>query len=183
MFCDFQIFPATRKEAGRLYFSSQELPTVQCSGDVEIHSACVWVVFAYWILSKYVSFAVCAAKIYWSLKFMNEVLLQNLCESCLGTAIVRRYVEPRSAHAIAYSGEKVPSEKKNCRTPREWKSLVLSEKTTAEHVAGKCWCCRKKMNWTAKHVTGKFWYVEKKEHVAEKVHLPLRKIFVLHQTK
>ena len=28
MFCDFQIFPATRKEAARLYFNSQELPTV-----------------------------------------------------------------------------------------------------------------------------------------------------------
>ena len=56
----------------------------------------------------------------------------------------------------------VPSEKKNCRTPREWKILVLSEKTAAEHVAGKCWCGRKKMNWTAKHVTGKFWYRRKK---------------------
>jgi len=56
----------------------------------------------------------------------------------------------------------VPSEKKNCRTQREWKILVLSEKTTAEHVAGKCWCGRKKMNWTAKHVTGKFWYRRKK---------------------
>jgi len=34
IFCAFQIFPATRTEAARLYFSSQELPTVQCSGDV-----------------------------------------------------------------------------------------------------------------------------------------------------
>ena len=37
----------------------------------------------------------------------------------------------------------VLSEKKNCKT-RDWKILVLSEKTTAEHVAGKCWCRRKK---------------------------------------
>jgi len=56
----------------------------------------------------------------------------------------------------------VPSKKKNCITPREWKILVLSEKTTVEHVAGKCWCGRKKMNWTAKHVAGKFWYRWKK---------------------
>jgi len=37
---------------------------------------------------------------------MNEVLLQHLCESSLGTAIAGRYVEPRSAQAIAYSVEK-----------------------------------------------------------------------------
>jgi len=37
---------------------------------------------------------------------MNEMLLQNFYESSLGTAIVRQYVEPRSAHAIAYSVEK-----------------------------------------------------------------------------
>jgi len=42
---------------------------------------------------------------------MNEVLLQNSCESSLGKVTVRRYVEPRSAHAIAYSVEKqkIPS--------------------------------------------------------------------------
>jgi len=57
----------------------------------------------------------------------------------------------------------VPSEK-NYRT-RGWKILVAPEKRRAEHVTGKFWCCRKK------------------EHMAEKVHLPLRKIFVLHQTK
>jgi len=37
---------------------------------------------------------------------MNEVLLQNLCELSLGTAIDRQYVEPRSTHAIVYSVEK-----------------------------------------------------------------------------
>jgi len=41
------------------------------------------------------------------LKFeAHEVLLQNLCESSLDKEIIRRYVEPRSAHSIAYSVEK-----------------------------------------------------------------------------
>jgi len=34
------------------------------------------------------------------------------------------------------------AEGKNCRT-RDWKILVPREKT-AEHMAGKCWCRRKK---------------------------------------
>ena len=74
--------------------------------------------------------------------------------------------------------ENFGAEGKNCRT-HGWKMLVPSEKKTEKHVTGKFWYRQNKKNTWLEN-----WCRRKtSKHVAEEVHLPLRKISVLHQTK
>ena len=110
IFCALQIFPATRAEAVLFCFSSQELIAHECSGDVLINfSLCLGCFRVLDFVETPFVYSVCSKN---KLKLeAQEVLLQNLCESSLGKAIIRRYVELWSAHAIAYSVEKqkIPS--------------------------------------------------------------------------
>jgi len=101
IFCTCQIYPTTRTEAVKRF-------------NVQAMSKYIQLVFGLFSRNGFCPNTFrfqCVQQNILKLEVHERSAVANLCQLSLGTANVRRYVEPRSAHAIAYSVEKhkIPS--------------------------------------------------------------------------